>query len=132
MKLRDTVTGRVFNVERDVGELLLSIGEPRLEVAVEPAPKGPKQPAIWCVVRNSRNEEPVLQVTCHTCKQTANYMGPTAHLTQKFFHCGIVGGEAPPKDVAKEYEKLAERYHGKIPLAKKVPFLKPFTPEFLK
>lgn len=131
MKILNRATGRIHHVEREVGELFCSIADGQFEPVVDKPPQ-PKQPAVWTVGRNSRTEEPILHVYCPTCKQNANFMGPSVHITARLFHCAIVGGEVPPKDVVRQYAQLAERYHGKLPLATKHPFLKPFVPEFLK
>lgn len=112
MKLVLKRNGELFDVPRDIGRALLGITDQLVEYTEPPA--APRVAAsAWHVTRGTYNPEPILVVRCSSCNQSANFMGPTAHRTQHFSHCGL--NEKPPKHVASEFERAARAYFKKAP-----------------
>ena len=101
-----------YHVTSGVGKALIAAG-----VAVEVLPTlTPKQTGslTWTAARGpavADTEMPpaIFFSGCPACRLEAGYIkGPTAHLTQRIFHCGF--SESVPKEVGDQYVQLQQDF----------------------
>jgi len=104
MQLRIKGTTEVFHVESSLGRALLAIKDSPVEIPTPPKPKPFFPRTTWSIEQGLITGTPAIYAHCATCSKNAHITGRTAHLTQKFAHCGVQ--ENVPPDMAQAWEKV--------------------------
>jgi len=108
-----------FHLDRALATILLAIPNTPIEV---PPPVGPRlfsPDSTFSIDESLEHGGPVLRAKCRNCKNVLCAWGPTAHITQKFVHCGIA--ESAPPEIQKLYSTLYTRYTEAPPAPKRKP-----------
>jgi hypothetical protein len=88
-----------FHIDSGLAEILFLWSNCPIEKVPEPK-RVPK--TTWGVEPTAYG--PYIQGRCASCGDVFRAMGPTAHKSQKFGHCGVQ--EPIPADIAAAYERL--------------------------
>ncbi len=108
MKLRmRSNPAREFDIERDIGEMMLLLENTPFEKIPPPPPPAPRAPnTTWGVGRALFTGAPQFTYRCATCGQSGAFSSGRKDACEdfRFPHCGTV--ERPPKELVKEFRRM--------------------------
>jgi hypothetical protein len=108
-----------FHVEHSLASILLAIPNTPIEIPPAPAPRALSPQSTFTINESLTVGGPVLHATCRNCKNVMNAWGPTAHVTQKFHHCGIA--EDVPAEIQRAYSLAYKNATEERPAPKRKP-----------
>ena len=98
-------SGVEHDCSHEIGATLIAAG-----LATLPKPEARVPDAQWAVMATS-DGEPYIHARCGTCHDAFNALGPTAHKTQVFSHCGTP--EKIPQGIAQQYEQALKVWNSR-------------------